>query len=341
MKILLVDDSKSARYALRLQLQRHGVEVETDEAAESALERVRNTPPDAIFMDHTMPGMNGFEALEILKATLSTKHIPVVMCTSNEDPQFIAQAKKKGALDILSKSTAPEKLANLLVRLQQAIDGAEPGFPPVAEALMPGRAIPGTTSHPRTDTPEDVTTEKRLEERIRALIEPQMDELSEQLASKLIERTDESVVSRMSQEAERLQKHFIKAQSEQAQLTTTRLINEVLPLVVQQQLEQEKQNIAQMVQSLIDTSLDALVDEPGFRRRMLDSVDVSATVGTEEMIRRQAQEIAETLAMEHDSELTERLTQSSVPSNAPMYLLAAGAALVGIGSAAIVFFQLS
>ena len=68
MKILLVDDSKSARYALRLQLQRFGIEVEALESAEAALQRIREAPPDAVFMDHTMPGMNGFEALEILKA---------------------------------------------------------------------------------------------------------------------------------------------------------------------------------------------------------------------------------------------------------------------------------
>ena len=45
MKILLVDDSKSARYALRLQLQRHGVEVETADSAESALEILKGTCP--------------------------------------------------------------------------------------------------------------------------------------------------------------------------------------------------------------------------------------------------------------------------------------------------------
>ena len=42
------------------------------------------------------------------------------MCTPNEDSEFIAQAKTKGALGILAKSTAPGKLASLLDRLTQA-----------------------------------------------------------------------------------------------------------------------------------------------------------------------------------------------------------------------------
>ena len=68
IKILLVDDSKSARYALRLHLQHHGVQVDTADSAEAALERIAETRPQAVLMDHTMPGMNGFEALDILKS---------------------------------------------------------------------------------------------------------------------------------------------------------------------------------------------------------------------------------------------------------------------------------
>lgn len=336
MNILLVDDSKSARYALRLQLQRYGIEVQTDDAAESALERVRRNPPDAIFMDHTMPGMNGFEALEILKAAPATKHIPVIMCTSSRDPEFIAQAKKKGALDILSKSAAAEKIASLLERLQHAI--AEPALAPAwADGSVPGV---NTTPEPQA-VAAGALTEEQLDKRIRALIAPHIDTLSEHLASDLIARTDEKLVSRMSEEANRLQKHFIKAQSEQAQLTTTRLINEVLPQIVRQQLEEEKRNIAQMAQNLIDASLDALLDEPSFPRRMLDSTEANVNTSSDQLAKRQVEEIAESVATERACEVAERLTRSVVRSTAPMYLLAAGASLIGVGSAAVVFFLLS
>ena len=83
MKILLVDDSKSARYALRLQLQRCGAEVETAASAEAAFELLRGNLPDAILMDHMMPGLNGFQATRAITKDEETKHIPVIMCTTS------------------------------------------------------------------------------------------------------------------------------------------------------------------------------------------------------------------------------------------------------------------
>ena len=367
MKILLVDDSKSARYALRLQLQRHGMMVETCDAAESALERVRDTPPDAIFMDHTMPGMNGYEALDILKTNPSTAHIPVVMCTSNEDPEFIAQAKKKGALDILSKSTAPEKLGNLLARLEQA--GASPegiSAPIGAEASDDGRlaeAAPGAT---------DTSTEEPFEARVRTLIEPLMDERAERLAADLvakiddrieshvrtsigplmedltkrlgedlITKTNQKLVAGLEREGERLKQQVLEAQSEKAQLTASRLLNDVLPQALQQQREQEKQAMAQTVTELADEALSTLVAEPSFMQGVLDTLEERVTESAEQIAKRQATEIAETLASEQANTVAELLAQPSKTGDSNILLLSAGAALVGIASAAVVYLLLS
>jgi CheY-like chemotaxis protein len=335
MKILLVDDSKSARYALRLQLQRYGMKVETADAAETALEQVRDAPPDAIFMDHTMPGMNGFEALEILKSAPSTMHIPVVMCTSNEDPEFLAQAKRKGALDILSKSTASEKLVNLLGRLQRAVAS------PAAHAAVAESASPYRTATQVQPPRADVLTEERLEERVRTLVEPIMDELSERLAVDLVAKIDEKLISHLAEEAERLQRTFIKAQSEQAQLTTNRLVNDLLPQLVRQHIEQEKQYIARLVQDLIDASVDGLVDEPTFISRVLGTFEANAISSAEHIAKRQSQETAETVASKRVGEVVDRLIRSSAPSLGIMYILATGAAVVGIVSATVVFFLLS
>ncbi len=314
MKILLVDDSKSARYALRLQLQRYGVTVETEDAAESALERIRETPPDAVFMDHTMPGMNGFEALDILKTAPATKHIPVVMCTSNEDPEFFAQAKKKGALDILSKSTAPEKLGSLLEKLQLAV--SPPVVAPAPAAIAEPDSGYAAVAEPQPAAP-DTLTEAQVDERIRTLTPPLLDGLAERLAQDLIAETQQTLVSRLDEEAERLQKRFVKVQSEQAQLTTTRLINEVLPLVVQQRLDEERQNTAHMLQELIDTSLDSLLEQPRFIRRIQDSVEATATNAAEQTVTRRAQEIAETVASQPAGEVTDKLAPILTPRLRP------------------------
>ena len=140
MKILLVDDSKSARYALRLQLKHHVTEVDMADSAEEALERVKIARPDAVFMDHTMPGMNGLEALEILKADPATAAIPVVMCTSNEEPEYLAQALAKGALDVLAKSDPKGKLPTLFEHLEQVIASAAAPAPAPAPETAAAQA---------------------------------------------------------------------------------------------------------------------------------------------------------------------------------------------------------
>jgi CheY-like chemotaxis protein len=134
MKILLVDDSKSARYALRLQLQKQGAEVEMAESAEAAFEKLKGALPDAILMDHMMPGLNGFEALEVIREDPRTAAIPVIMCTSHEEPEFVATAQKKGVFGILPKSAAPELLPEMMARLQAEFGAGAVSTPAPAPA---------------------------------------------------------------------------------------------------------------------------------------------------------------------------------------------------------------
>jgi len=230
LKILLVDDSKSARYALRLQLQQHDMMVETADAAESALERIRQSPPDAIFMDHRMPGMSGFEALDILKTSPATAHIPVVICISHRNPELIAQAKKKGALDVLSKSTEPEALEKLLDRLQQA--KATPADVAAAVGETAGEAAAALTDvafEKRVSTlfkslmderEERLTADliakvdQRIDARARASAKAVVDDLSERLTKELMAKTEERLVSRLNMQAARFREPPSNTQTE-------------------------------------------------------------------------------------------------------------------------------
>jgi CheY-like chemotaxis protein len=180
LKILLVDDSKSARYALRLQLQRHGAQVETAESAEAALERVRETPPDAILMDHTMPGMNGFEALEILKSSLDTARIPVVMCTSHDDQAFSAQAVRRGALGVLTKAVAAERLPQVLDQIRATL--AQVTLPE-EEAGILERVVELAPPLPIGPSREEIET--LVEERLAAVLPNRLTELVEPLVARI------------------------------------------------------------------------------------------------------------------------------------------------------------
>ncbi len=76
---LVVDDSLTARTVLKHQLNQLDVIVESACDGSRALELLKNHTPDVIFLDHIMPGLDGFEVLEQLKINWWTRSIPVVM----------------------------------------------------------------------------------------------------------------------------------------------------------------------------------------------------------------------------------------------------------------------
>ena len=75
---LIVDDSASARFVLGGMLSEQSLAVDTAASGEEALEYLRHVRPDVIFMDHMMPGMDGFQALEAIKENPATATIPVM-----------------------------------------------------------------------------------------------------------------------------------------------------------------------------------------------------------------------------------------------------------------------
>ena len=103
-RALVVDDSRSARLVLKRQLIKHGIAVDEAASAEEALEYLLHDKPHAIFMDHMMPGMDGFEAVRIIKANPATALIPIMMYTSKEGGElYLGQARALGAVGVLPK----------------------------------------------------------------------------------------------------------------------------------------------------------------------------------------------------------------------------------------------
>ena len=83
-RALVVDDSKSARAFLARILERHEIAVDAADSAEAAIEYLTRNKPDVIFMDHMMPGMDGFQAVQSIKNNPRTSTIPILMYTSQE-----------------------------------------------------------------------------------------------------------------------------------------------------------------------------------------------------------------------------------------------------------------
>ena len=115
---LVVDDSKLARYVLKEMLLEQGIKVETAESAEEALGTLSAFKPDVIFMDHMMPGMDGFQAVQAIKSDPSTAKIPIMMYTSKDEGVYVNQARALGAVGVLPKKLKPVQLENVLKQLK-------------------------------------------------------------------------------------------------------------------------------------------------------------------------------------------------------------------------------
>jgi CheY-like chemotaxis protein len=131
---LVVDDSKSARVILSRMLEKYDIEVDMAESAEQAIEYLKTNRPDAIFMDHLMPGMDGLQAVQAIKGNPQTAMIPIMMYTSQEGELYVGQARALGAMGVLPKQVRPVDVSKVLYELHllpERRDMTEPALAPV------------------------------------------------------------------------------------------------------------------------------------------------------------------------------------------------------------------
>lgn len=114
---LIVDDSRTAREALARVLRQHQLTVEMAESAEDALAQLSDFRPDVIFMDHLMPGMDGFQAVRVIKNNPATATIPIMMYTSQAGELYVGQARALGAVGVLPKQIKPVQVSETLAQL--------------------------------------------------------------------------------------------------------------------------------------------------------------------------------------------------------------------------------
>ena len=121
--ILVVDDEESICQSLRGILSDEGYEVRSVGSAEEALKAVEDDLPDLVLLDIWLPGMDGLEALKILKADYP--QVPVIMMSGHGTIETAVKATKLGAFDFIEKPISLEKVVLLvnhaldLVRLEE------------------------------------------------------------------------------------------------------------------------------------------------------------------------------------------------------------------------------
>ena len=105
-RILVVDDIEANRRLLQAKLEAQYFTVLHAENGQQALGLARGERPDIILLDVMMPGMDGYEVCQRLKADPRTSHIPVVMVTALSDSEDRIRGLEVGAEDFLTKPVA-------------------------------------------------------------------------------------------------------------------------------------------------------------------------------------------------------------------------------------------
>lgn len=112
-KVLSVDDSRMMRAIIKGAAESLGfdvLEAGNGEEAFQVLEANDAADISLILLDVNMPGMNGFEVLEKLKADNRYMEIPVMMVTTESERANIVRAIKAGAANYVCKPFTPEEL---------------------------------------------------------------------------------------------------------------------------------------------------------------------------------------------------------------------------------------
>ena len=119
-RILVVDDDRGMRFAMRKVLEKDGFRVDEVGDGEQALMYCERFMPDLVLMDAIMPGMDGFTACSEIQSLPCGKHVPVLVITALNDDISIGRAFSAGAMDYISKPVNFSVLRKRVARLLQA-----------------------------------------------------------------------------------------------------------------------------------------------------------------------------------------------------------------------------
>ena len=120
-KILIVDDSATVRQQVRMALEGAGFDVEEAVDGMDGKERIaKNAQLAAVVCDVNMPRMNGLDMLDTLKGELAQRQLPVVMLTTEGQPEAMARAKKCGAKGWIVKPFKEHLLLGAVQKLTQS-----------------------------------------------------------------------------------------------------------------------------------------------------------------------------------------------------------------------------
>ena len=122
-KILVVEDNENNRDMVRRRLERQGYLVIIAQDGEQGYSLAHSEKPDLILMDISLPGMDGWQVAQLLKANDATRQIPIIVLTAHALVSDRAKASEMGCSDY---ETKPVEFARLSEKIENLLPEKEP-----------------------------------------------------------------------------------------------------------------------------------------------------------------------------------------------------------------------
>lgn len=107
---LVIDDNRNTADALVAMLMMLGVDARSAYGSSQAMTLLNTIVPDIVLLDVNMPGVDGIEILGFIRREPRLMSVPVIVITSDDQPETRQRALDGGALDLIVKPASIEQL---------------------------------------------------------------------------------------------------------------------------------------------------------------------------------------------------------------------------------------
>ena len=125
--IMVVDDSQTVRNIMALIVHRLGHQIVRTRSALEALSTLNEIVPDLIFLDITLPGMDGLDICKVIKGHKRVQHVPVIILSGSGQAFDKVMGRLAGAADHITKPFEPETIRKCVETYCGPSDSAREG----------------------------------------------------------------------------------------------------------------------------------------------------------------------------------------------------------------------
>lgn len=111
---LIIDDNKETADSLKQMLSLLVIDAEVAYSSRAGITILKERTPGVVLLDLNMPGVDGFEVLAYLQRDPRLENVPVIIVSSDDQPETIQKAKDAGAMGMVIKPASMEEIEKAL-----------------------------------------------------------------------------------------------------------------------------------------------------------------------------------------------------------------------------------